>query len=477
MDTLYRNILKPFPYISEKQNRYASIREKHLQILWATQLLGNPLTTSEGEAISVHSPGIWNHQRGPDFRKADITIGSQRVSGDIEIHFNDQDWKRHGHHKDPAYDQVVLHLSLWKPNQQGPLFTSQHRPIPQAYFENSLVAPLSELPDFLESIPFSPNENPPPGRCSKELFNNLDAHTIHHLITSAAAWRLRSKYETLSASTTLTPLMNGIAYSLGAPDRSQQFLSLFPILVSNKDNSETTLIAYGMKALGYFTPKYMKQWGDSPFYRDLLEASDFIKTPVPKTTQFSASRRPLNHPIRRLVYLIKWICDNSSADLTSQLIALWNHRPSDQMFLKQCLAFLPTYSDPYWESHYLFEVHPSSQKLPLIGLQARRQLLANALFPVLHQYLTKQNDLSKEKELLNLYEQCTESPSRKFDVLQNRLTLFPKTKSLLIHQALYQIDHDFCSRYPASCHGCPFTEHAFAALSDLDCQKYISNTN
>ena len=56
---------------------------------------------------------------GPDFKGATITFDGERVSGDVEIHFEEKDWKKHGHSHDSAYAKVILHVVLYPPKDKS----------------------------------------------------------------------------------------------------------------------------------------------------------------------------------------------------------------------------------------------------------------------------------------------------------------------------------------------------------------------
>lgn len=82
-----------------------------LQRIWHLQALDvSNLKTTTGLKIAVLAPGTWNHNGGPDFRNAIVRIGQRVVTGSVEIHFDAADWVNHGHHTDPAYEDVVLHV-------------------------------------------------------------------------------------------------------------------------------------------------------------------------------------------------------------------------------------------------------------------------------------------------------------------------------------------------------------------------------
>ena len=68
------------------------------------------LVTENGEPLRFIYPGRLNDDRGADFRDAVIATGNIIRQGEIELHVNSGDWKAHGHHLDPAYNSVILHV-------------------------------------------------------------------------------------------------------------------------------------------------------------------------------------------------------------------------------------------------------------------------------------------------------------------------------------------------------------------------------
>jgi len=60
-------------------------------------------------------PGRAGRGPGPDVREALFLLPSGvPQAGDVEVHLRASDFLRHGHHRDPAHDGVLLHLQeLW----------------------------------------------------------------------------------------------------------------------------------------------------------------------------------------------------------------------------------------------------------------------------------------------------------------------------------------------------------------------------
>lgn len=86
------------------------MKEEFLHYVWRFQLFQKPLITTSGERIALIFPGEPNPHSGPDFFNARLKIGQTLWAGNVEIHLRSSDWYRHGHEKDEAYSNVILHI-------------------------------------------------------------------------------------------------------------------------------------------------------------------------------------------------------------------------------------------------------------------------------------------------------------------------------------------------------------------------------
>jgi hypothetical protein len=87
------------------------MKEEFLHYLWKYGLyFRESLKDKNGDSITVLSPGIYNHDSGPDFFNARIIIAGTVWAGNIEIHTLSSHFEIHGHHSDPAYNNVILHV-------------------------------------------------------------------------------------------------------------------------------------------------------------------------------------------------------------------------------------------------------------------------------------------------------------------------------------------------------------------------------
>ena len=85
--------------------------EKLLHYVWGHKLfpLGE-LRTTDGQRVEVIDPGLPNPHAGPDFTAAKLKLNGVLWAGNIEIHDWASDWMKHGHDRDTAYNNVVLHV-------------------------------------------------------------------------------------------------------------------------------------------------------------------------------------------------------------------------------------------------------------------------------------------------------------------------------------------------------------------------------
>jgi len=93
------------------------------------------LADAEGKPLEVVYPGRPNDGRGADFREAVISSSGQRQLGFIEVHARVSGWQAHGHHRDPAYNQVVLHVA-WEEDRPGETLLQNGRSIPTVILKN-----------------------------------------------------------------------------------------------------------------------------------------------------------------------------------------------------------------------------------------------------------------------------------------------------------------------------------------------------
>ncbi len=87
------------------------MKEEFLHFLWKYNLYDqDSLTDNENNKIVVINPGEYNRDSGPDFFNARILIAGTEWAGNVEIHTRSSHFNNHGHNRDHAFDNVILHI-------------------------------------------------------------------------------------------------------------------------------------------------------------------------------------------------------------------------------------------------------------------------------------------------------------------------------------------------------------------------------
>jgi hypothetical protein len=92
---------------------FRGVPELAVSAAWHGQRFRGSLRTVDDRAVEVVHRGTWSNGFGPDFRDALILFdGHDLRSGSVEVHVHSAAWTQHGHHLDPRYGDVILHVVL-----------------------------------------------------------------------------------------------------------------------------------------------------------------------------------------------------------------------------------------------------------------------------------------------------------------------------------------------------------------------------
>ncbi|MCS6980407.1 MAG: DUF2851 family protein [Flavobacteriales bacterium] len=282
-------------------------RERFLQVVWRHGLFNSSLLeTPEGEKIVIHDRGRENSGPGPDFLNARLSIGPVLLAGDVEIHTEGNAWYSHGHHEDPAYAAVVLHVV-----GENPVITRcGTREIPVAaighLISESATAVYSTLLEETAALP-----------CARLL--KTRAWPPDRIIIQwhgSSAQRLREKAQRLSilarnarltdATMAWFALLRALGFGVNAEPFQMLSLRLpWQLLERHSDKPFTiTGLVFGMAGL--------IEKIQSPELRQKLQkefdffAPDLDFPPLPIHVWRFGGTRPGNHPHRRLGLFLRW---------------------------------------------------------------------------------------------------------------------------------------------------------------------------
>lgn len=120
------------------------ITEGLLARVWQSRVLcDRELVAVGGEGLRVIYPGRINGEGGPDFHHAIIATNGGDLRGDVELHVRSSGWQAHGHHRDPHYNGVILHVVMWH---------DRERP---TVLQNGKSVPVLSLCPYLEDVDWS----------------------------------------------------------------------------------------------------------------------------------------------------------------------------------------------------------------------------------------------------------------------------------------------------------------------------------
>ena len=145
--------------------------EELLHYVWKHRIFPlNKLTTTTGQQLEIIDAGLANKNAGPDFFNAKIKINGVVWVGNIEIHTHSSDWFKHGHHQNPVYNNVILHVATCIDTEvhrsNGESIPQMQLTCPEHIRENfKELANTDQYPPCYRIIPSRPN-----GCCRSVIF-------------------------------------------------------------------------------------------------------------------------------------------------------------------------------------------------------------------------------------------------------------------------------------------------------------------
>lgn len=348
--------------------------EQLLHYVWKHKILPlETLYTTDGCPVDVIDTGLHNPNAGPDFFNAKLRIDGTLWVGNVEIHTLASDWYRHAHHKDKAYDSVILHVVH---TVDCEVTRTDGEKIPQL----KLVCPeqvrihYSELvtgditPSCYSILPFLPKI------------------TVHSWLTALQTERLQQKTEQIKArlergnqnweDAFFITLARNFGMGLNG-DAFERWASRIPLRCVDKIRDDLMRIeAFFFGMAGLLTDNS----GDA-YYLQLKHEFAYLQHlySLPEPMDASLWRflrtRPRNFPhirIAQMAHLYYKVCS-----LFSKILE------ADSLDKIRCL--LSTSTSPYWETHLIFGKE-SPKRMKTIGQGTQNLFVINTVVPFLFAY-------------------------------------------------------------------------------------------
>ncbi len=255
-----------------------TLSERHVQAIWYDAALRpSELKTSQGQPVKVLESGEWNLEAGPDFLRATIEVDGVQLTGDVEVHMRPSDWRAHGHAADPAYANVVAHVT-WLGGEQP----SGAEALPPGCVSICLGDGVGAAPGFAPAeidLSAYPYAKPPatPRPCAERFAHDPDA--AQAVIREAGRRRIMQKARRL-------------AERFAHTDRDQAFYEEMFVALGYKHN------AFPFRSIAQTMP-----WRDVPDGQEAAQTCYDCVAGLKVTAEAPwrlANVRPANAPARRL---------------------------------------------------------------------------------------------------------------------------------------------------------------------------------
>jgi len=455
------------------------VPEAVLRCIWYDRLFrSSGVTTWDGRTLSVLSPGRWNFESGPDFRKAVLCFDTgETVLGDVEIDPALSDWHAHGHDNDPAYARVELLVVLDPPSGRTTPTNVNGKTVPVLVLREYLEESLDQLAARLDprDYPFDSPANL--GACAEP----HDVDTLCRIIDMAADWRVickaRQFADDISKKGLEQAFYEGFMTTLGYKKFKEQFrqvaaratLEKVCRLLADYDEPERAEVAEALllHAAGLIPPTENTCAWDEESRRyharidQLVHAADtcMLDSDGSPIMWRSASVRPQNYPARRLAGAARVVTDNLEPGLAERCLSLWKKTQGKRSDARMFASLFTETADSYWSWHYSWGGKKTAKPVGVIGTGRAMQVVVNVIIPFSLAVARGDGNLSLERRVFDTYVSCPSLPNNAvLRLMSHRLfgTAGPPASMLAgsrRQQGLIQIYQDWCSQDPA-CQQC-----------------------
>jgi len=407
------------------------MKEDFLHYLWKFRRFDAlNLQTCNNEPLQILHPGQYLQLAGPDFFNAQIIIGDQKWAGNIEIHVKSSDWYLHQHEKDPAYDNVILHV-VWEHDTE--IFRINNIEIPvlqiKSYVADDILNSYDKLM-FPKSWIY----------CEKQL-TGFDNFILKNWLERLFFERLERKSIEIRNLLTQTGsdweavLFCMLARNFGLNTNGESFLQIaqsLPFSIVRKEGFECA----NVEALLFGRSGLLDAEKQDHYFLGLKSRFDYLShkyqlekigiTPV----QFF-KHRPDNFPTIRL----------------SQLAVLYSQRQNlfskitEAVTLKEMYKIFEVTASDYWHSHYQFDkISPAKSKALSKGFIDL--IVINTIVPIRFAF-AKNNGTETVEDLVSLLREVAPEKNAVTDKFRS---FGIAAENALETQSLIQLKTDYCNR-------------------------------
>ncbi|NQT21177.1 MAG: DUF2851 family protein [Planctomycetes bacterium] len=467
------------------------VRERLVRCFWFDQdFATDDLRTADGRKLRVLSPGWWNLEAGPDFRNAVVRLANEPiVKGDVELHVDASAWYGHGHHEDPAYNSVILHVALRNDSGEPAVCNAAGQNVPQFILEPYLTAAVGELAEAVNPEDYPETSDSSTGLCNAAIREKaVDGHWLGMFFDYAGDQRALARmrrwehlFDTIGGE---AAIQCGVMEALGFKKNKSQFAllarlappaKLKEIAAGCSPEEKRLRIEAALFGLSGLLEKEAKTDPDeeAAAYIESTRArweelkGRFVDGGMDARQWVFTGSRPVNFPTRRIAAAAAFLSEHVERGLLNALLSCLppetgQLRQKDVTAARKRLERLFTAAEGscFWRTRCTFVGKRMARPVGLVGKDRAALLLVNVVVPALLLYARRNNDANLEHLLHSMYVKLPRLPRTSVETaMVQRIFAGDEQAARIIsnarrQQGLYQIFKDFCEKDDRGCRRC-----------------------
>ncbi len=427
--------------------------EIELQAMWKQAVITKTLATSEGHALRVLAPGWWNKLSGPDFTNAQLEFNGSACTGDVEIHLHPRDWYDHGHHRDPAYNQVLLHVVRSSSEKARPAVTQSGRVVATLVWQ-----------DGYGHDPCAQHAEPPEhcGECAASL-NAHNPEAFRRFLGLAGEWRILEKArrirERMNRAGPDQAVYEALMGACGYTNFKEQFLRIAQTLPYDRARQLAQQEPFALEAAlfriaGLLPEPWPHESAPPEHYKRIARLREEY-LPGLGVLDLAWSRsgsRPANTPERRLAGATRLLIRTADRGLHRHLDICFRTlmKPIER---RQALEEFFGGSTGFWADHYAWNGKQAARNGAPLGAGRIRAIIGNVFIPAALAWARLRKDRVLEENTHALFQTLPKEPDNRVHRAMSDWIGAPARLMFQHQQGLLQIHEDWCAHNP-SCRNC-----------------------
>ncbi len=406
--------------------------EEFLWHIWKFRLFDNEdLSTTQGAPVQILKTGDHNMDSGPDFFNARIKIDNTTWAGNVEIHVNASDWKKHSHQKDKAFDNIILHV-VYEADVE--LFRENGEPIPTLELKNRIPKDIyGKYLQFKSSKDWIP--------CQKQV-NSVDKMALNNWLDRLLVERLERKSNTIRELLKLNKndweesFYQMMARSFGFKTNGEPFellaRSLPNTFLSKHKDSLLQVEAMLFGQAGFLDKSHIDKYAQRLQNEYVFLKQKFKLQPIRNHLWKFLRLRPGNFPTIRIAQFAQLI--HTSSHLFSKVL--------EAETVSSLKKLMNVDTSEYWQTHYRFN-KPSTKKIKALGENASDVIIINTIVPFLFVYGKERGEEQYCERTLSFLEKIEPENN---SIIARWKSIGVTSKNSYETQALLQLKNEYCSK-------------------------------